>query len=318
MKRRFWIILLIFVLIWGLTLSIQATGEAVNDNSNEIEEQEQMRSEGEVVWTTILDMKDPQGDDFGPGTYLYPTNSQFAPYQGLLDIERFKVLGREDQICLQITFGQITNPWKGSNGFSHQLIEIYIDHRPGGERHTFYPGARVVFSPRASWDTLIKVTGWGIYLFDCDDSVTQEPDFYSEGEAKVLEDQKTIQIILPISEWTNLDDLQDGSYYLLVGGHDGFGPDHYRIVEQGISEWYFGGGDGSGYNPNVIDMVVPDGRSQQKILGSYDPANHVRAVVEPVSKPNPVRKVIIYLVSFIICLLIWLGWHKRGVFTRSQ
>lgn len=271
-----------------------------------------------VAWTTVLDLADPIGDDYGPGTYLYPTNSQFAPFQGLFDIERFKVLSSEEVVCFQITFGKITNPWKAPFGFSHQLIEIYIDHRPGGKRHTFYPGARVVFSPRASWDTLLKVTGWGMYLFDCNDIAVQEPEPYTSGQVRVLADQKTIELQLPLKEWSDLGELLAGSYYLLVGGQDGFGPDNFRVVQPEVNEWYFGGGDSTGYAPNVIDLVVPPGKDQQTILGSYDPINRLQAVVEPVSRPNPLRRGIIYLISILICGLIWFGWRKRDLITRNQ
>ncbi|HAH97520.1 MAG TPA: hypothetical protein DCL69_11575, partial [Firmicutes bacterium] len=36
-----------------------------------------------------FEMEDPSGDDYGPGTYLYPQNESFSPYSGLFDLIRF-------------------------------------------------------------------------------------------------------------------------------------------------------------------------------------------------------------------------------------
>lgn len=269
-------------------------------------------------WVTILEMDDPVGDDNGPGTYLYPTHYQFAPYQGLLDITNLKIEGTGERIRFQVRFGELTNPWNGPLGFSHHLIQIYIDHRPGGGTAPLIPGAKVVFSPKASWDTLLKITGWGVYFFDSSDQLKRDIEPYQDAEVQILADGKTIQIELPIVEWTHFEDLYNGSYYLLVGAQDGFGPDNYRQVKEEVSEWYFGGGDPSGYSSNVIDLITPSGKSQKKILGSFDSNTRILAVVEPVHRPNPVRKGIIYLISLGIGLTIWFLWRKRDGITRSQ
>lgn len=265
----------------------------------------------EESWVTILDISDPKNDDYGPGTYLYPTHPQFEPYQGMLDIERFKVEENGELLKFEITFGQITNPWDGPHGFSHQLIEIYIDHSPGGSRRPFLPGARVVFSPKARWDTLIKITGWHNYLFHYTDERLNNPEPYSKAQVRVLEDQKTIEIQVPVSDVATPQDLTESSFYLLVGGQDGFGPDNYRVVKDEVSEWYFGGTDGKGFTPNVIDIVTPSNKSQKRILGSYDSINRIYAVVEPVKKPNLIKKILVYLTSIIVGLLLWYGWRKR-------
>ena len=269
-------------------------------------------------WINILDIADPTGDDHGPGTYLYPTNPQFNPHEGLFDIEHFKVDARGDHMRFQITFGTITNPWKMPYGFSHQLIQIYIDHRPGGSRSPFYPGANIVFSPKAPWDTMLKATGRGIYLHHANDEPPTEPELYGAGKLRVLEDQKTIEITLPMGSWINMDALTDASFYLLVGGQDGFGPDNFRVVKEDNHEWYFSGGDGSGYGPNIIDTVTPKGKNQQQVLGSFDPRMKLLAVLEPVHRPNPVRLGLVYFVAALVGFLLWYGWRKRDKFIKEQ
>ncbi|NLZ44932.1 MAG: hypothetical protein GX894_08750, partial [Clostridia bacterium] len=34
---------------------------------------------------------DPEGDDYGPGSYIYPSDPAFAPYEGLFDLLAFRV-----------------------------------------------------------------------------------------------------------------------------------------------------------------------------------------------------------------------------------
>lgn len=293
-----------------------------NGNNDQTAQESPAGNPGTAVtdsgWQTVLDIADPIGDDHGPGTYLYPTHRQFAPQQGLLDIERFVVEGTESEMRYRVTFGAVTNPWKGPFGFSHQLMQIYIDHKPGGERRPLYPGANVVFSPKAPWDTLVKVTGWGVYLLRDSSQRPEKPKPYERAKVQVLPDGKTIEVILPMDEWMTLDTLMDSSFYLLVGGQDGFGPDNFRVVKKQVSEWYFGGGDVNGFSPNVIDLVTPPGRSQQKILSSYDPEMEILAVVEPVQRPNPVRTGLVYLISILIGILLWVGWRKRNLFHRTQ
>ena len=60
---------------------------------------------------------------------------------------------------------------------------------------------------------------------------------------------------------------------MFVLGQEGFpvqGNLRVREVMAQAAEWRFGGGDDGMYDPNVIDMLVPEGRVQEQILGAYD------------------------------------------------
>ena len=46
---------------------------------------------GATAVEVYFEMKDPVGDENGYGTYRYPSNVAFQPYQGLFDITEFKV-----------------------------------------------------------------------------------------------------------------------------------------------------------------------------------------------------------------------------------
>ncbi|GAA0259256.1 glucodextranase DOMON-like domain-containing protein [Saccharothrix mutabilis subsp. mutabilis] len=69
-------------------------------------------------------LTDPVGDDHGPGTYVYPTNSAFTPDS--FDLTRFDVFRDGDSVrFVTRVAGAITNPW-GGNGMSVQRVNILL------------------------------------------------------------------------------------------------------------------------------------------------------------------------------------------------
>ena len=63
-------------------------------------------------------------------------------------------------------------------------------------------------------------------------------------------------------------------FMILMLGQEGFpSGDSLRVREvlDQAAEWRFGGGTLGGYDPNIIDMLVPDGAQQEAILGAYNP-----------------------------------------------
>ncbi len=78
----------------------------------------------------VLAVNDPAGDDHGPGTYTYPTDTVFE--KGVFDIERFTVAQNDQNLVLQFTVrGPIANPWGSGIGLSVQTFDVYIDADPG-------------------------------------------------------------------------------------------------------------------------------------------------------------------------------------------
>jgi len=229
----------------------------------------------------VLEMDDPVGDDYGPGTYVYPTHKAFVP--GLFDLTHFKVSHDAEYVYFDATFREVTNPWNAPEGFSHQLINIYIDTTPGaGRTDTIRKGALVAFERKHAWDLVIKALGWGgCRVFTAQD--TAEARGISEGlSASVLPDGKTVRIAVPkaiIGE-----PGKGWGYYVLVGSQDAFGDDDFRPVMEEAGSWTFGGGTDLDIDPNVIDMLAPArGRgSQERLLGSYDVQKGTLAVLTPV------------------------------------
>ena len=236
-------------------------------------------SSGPIV---AFEMNDPIGDDYGPGTYTYPTHKAFLP--GLFDLASFRVSYDVEYVYFDATFREVTNTWNAPEGFSHQLKNIYIDTTKGaGMTVTIRKGAMVAFDMRYGWDILIKALGWGgCRAFTSNDG--EESKGISDGlEAGVLPDGKTVRVKVPLpiigqpeASW---------GYYVLICSQDAFGYDDFRPVMEEASSWTFGGVSNLEFNPNVIDMLAPEGGefSQERLLGSYDADKGGLAVLVPVS-----------------------------------
>mgnify|MGYP006283874637 CR=1 FL=1 len=212
----------------------------------------------------LFEMSDPVADDYGPGTYIYPHNEQFKNYQGLFDLTDFKVLADNNNYIFYFKFNQITNPWHAPYGFSHQLIQVYIDNNEGGSRETFKQGANVKFEKQHPWNQLLKITGWNVELVSLAD---KNPSYNSLSSAEVkFKQDKLIKVSIPQAK---LNDLSEAHYYVLIGSVDGFNYDNYRQVTAEGGDWKFSGGSDSDLNPNVIDVLVPEGLNQKQVLGSF-------------------------------------------------
>jgi glucoamylase len=75
--------------------------------------------------TSVLNVTDPSGDDNGPGTYQYPTNSVFVP--GAFDLLGLRVNQDGTNVYIQATIRSLVNTF-GSD-FGAQLLDLYV-HNP--------------------------------------------------------------------------------------------------------------------------------------------------------------------------------------------
>lgn len=231
----------------------------------------------------VFEMTDPAGDDRGPGTYKYPIDSIFDPKKGHFDLTKFTFLRQEKDYSFDLEMGRISNPWGASEGFSHPTAQIYISTDPGtGKIETFREGAFVSFSPRHPWRYLVKVVSFNnSAVFTSADYAASEGR--SEGiKAFVKPDKKTIRVQVPRKYLSG--DPENWMFYVLIGSQEGQGPDNFRKVMAKPSQWNFGGGTDTDYDPNVIDLLAPAAgeNSQQAMLRNYNVAEKKLAVIFPV------------------------------------
>ncbi len=226
-----------------------------------------------VSGTVIADFKDPIGDDNGPGYYTYPKDSSFAPFKGLFDIKELKVYENSKNFVFQFKFVNMTNPWNAPKGFSHEIINLYIDSKKGGRTDTYHKGANVRFEKEHPWDYFIKVAGWPSYgqFFATADKQESNDTITVNSDPS----EKIINIIVPKSAIGNPKEFY---LYVLSGSQDGYGPDNFREVTKKASTWTLGGNPGLTTAPLVLDTIVPKGYTQKEVLGSFD-KNHLATLV---------------------------------------
>lgn len=238
---------------------------------------------GESVARVIFAMDDPDGDDYGPGGYLYPKHSAFAPHKGLFDLLRFRVLDAPQSVLFEFMFAAMSNPWGAPEGFFHQRMDVYIDAVPAkGETEPVRPGPGVHFAPEYGWEYRLRIAPFhGSRWFT--NLEAGGPDGLAKGViAQVQPDGKTVRVsvskkLVPAPEPT-------WKYYVLVGAHDAFGPDGYRAVDSEGGDWVFGGARVEvAAAPRVIDLLAPGwGRNTQEKMLSAELGPGGGVVVYPV------------------------------------
>ena len=168
--------------------------------------------------------------------------------------------------------GEITNYWSLSNGFSHQIIQIYVDKGESATGRTdMLPGANAEIHPDWAWEVVISGTGepGAVYSVQSDTGATSARGVDVEG------DKDTNTIIFTISKDVIGTDVASYRYVIVSGSQDGFGTGKYRDVDETSKTWTLGGGsdpapdDGIEYDPNVLDIVRMDDQ-QATILAEYD------------------------------------------------
>lgn len=230
--------------------------------------------------TRLGGFTDPAGDDNGPGSYVYPTNSAYVP--GAFDLTKLDVFinGTQAYFVAQIA-GQVTNPFGGDH-ISLQHLNVYLGSASGNPVPAL-PGTNMnVATP---WSVVIvgdgRFNSAGAYA----------PDGTKLASATLITVPQTHQIAvgIPLSALNGLDLTK--AYYgtaMFDNCQSNEGIGFVRPVYSlafwsnpgpGLSfipQFYFGGGAGqatfTGANdtdtsdPNAIDIIVGPGQSQSEVL----------------------------------------------------
>lgn len=226
---------------------------------------------------SILAVTDPEGDDFGPGSYTYPSDTIFASQ--VFDVKSFEVAYDATSLILTFSlFGQIDNGWGSPNGFSVQTFDVYIDKDPGeatGAR-MLLPGRNAALAAENGWDYAIWVEGWTPQVV-IPDAQTLEPKDYSQASSamKIFVDpgKNAVVVRVPL-EFLGEGDPEEWGYAAALLGQEGYpatGVWRVRDVIQKNEQYRFGGAQLDNNHTRIIDLIWPDGQSpsQSEILGNY-------------------------------------------------
>lgn len=240
----------------------------------------------------LVEITDPAGDDYGPGTYRYPESSYFQGKPGLFDITKFMFFedGQNYYFAVQFAADMLGgNVWSGEAGFSYQLVEVWVDCKPGGETVPFSrEGPRIKIEQDHAWDFGVQITGFykphkatrNWVMFAGEYAVTT-------GVLTVTCDpaSRTIMASLPKSVVSQHLGALPADYkwhaVIISGSQDGFSeywswrialPENEATPAE--REWKILGADPRAYavgvSPNVMDIIVPQGYDQRTVLSKYN------------------------------------------------
>jgi alpha-amylase/alpha-mannosidase (GH57 family) len=227
--------------------------------------------------TSLLLVEDPLGDDYGPGTYTYPTDGVFG--EGVFDIATFEISYDAASLILTLSLdGVIENGWGSPNGFSVQTFDVYIDKDPGsgsGAR-MLLPGRNAALSAENGWEYTIWVEGWAPQVV-IPDAETMEPKDYSEASSamKLFVDpgKNAIIVRVPLTFLGEGDPATWGYAAVLLGqeGYPATGVWRVRDVSQEAAQYKFGGAALDNNHSRIIDMAWPEENTpdQKGTLGGY-------------------------------------------------
>ncbi len=228
-------------------------------------------------------LKDPKGDDKGPGSYTYPTDAVYT--KGSFDLIETRIEEDGDSIKVTVELNaKIEDPWDskawGGNGFSTQMVFIFIDtdHKAGSGHTEGLAGLNVSFAPESAWDKALIISPQG------NTRVQSEVN----GKAAALKSD----IVLPTSvkaqgkklvarfAKSKVGGLVKGAgYQVLVQSNEGF-PDKTDLLTRKVNEYggqhRFGGGSDYDCDPHVLDLVAGkasgeagEAQAQYSMLGTF-------------------------------------------------
>jgi len=221
----------------------------------------------------VIDITDPERDDYGFGTYTYPSDAVFPA--GAFDILNFQVGSDTENIVFKFTMrGPVENPWGSPNGLSVQTYDIYIDKDGDGLGGVnFLPGRNLGLQAGFNWDYAITVEGW-------------EPGIYIPGEAgperiatssdfQILPDAGQQRVTIRIPRTILGDNPEEWKYTAMVLGQEGYpssGVQRVRDVNENAEQWRFGGAPADTNHTRVIDLVWTEAGTQETWLSTYTPS----------------------------------------------
>jgi glucoamylase len=232
--------------------------------------------------STVLDVTDPTGDDNGPGTYQYPTASDFVA--GSFDLTRFQVLSDGTYAYLRVTLANLVPTFGALDGA--QLLDFYV-HVPGvssTSTQAAYASRNYTIAPSGAWSQRVEVQGFASPTW-----VNAAGTSVGTASALAVQSDKTITVALPEAQFGT--PTSGWGFSVVLAGQDGFSPDQARAFTATPGAFSFGvcatGGTAPICSvdpstvPKAMDVITPAGVSQATELNpTLGPV-----VIQPVTVP---------------------------------
>jgi len=204
-------------------------------------------------------LRDPTGDDDGPGKYTYPTDPVYKP--GSFDLTELKVTQKGDKVTFALSVNSdLEDPWgmPAPASFSVQMAFIHVKTGKGGITKGI-PGTNVQFAPDDAWSKVVILS--------------PQPAGRVRAEVKQKAADLAQAIVVPdevtgagrtITATVDKKLLGDGDirkwgYQVLMQSNEGF-PDKTDLLTRKVNEYEgqhrFGGGTDTDCDPHVIDVLA--------------------------------------------------------------
>ncbi len=211
-------------------------------------------------------LKDPIGDDNGPGKYTYPTDTVYK--KGSFDITGLKVSQSGDKVTFELALNSdLEDPWRMGGGFSVQMAFIFIETDPKADGNTkAYSGLNVEFAADSKWQKCVILSP------QPPQRVKTEVENKSPGllAATVIPQRtrgagRTISATVPLAELGGGDPATWG-FQVLMQSNEGF-PDKTDVLTRKVNEFEgqhrFGGGNDGDCDPHVMDLFAGDAKGDK-------------------------------------------------------
>ncbi len=214
--------------------------------------------------TTVLNAPDPTGDDNGPGTYQYPTSTNFQP--GAFDLTGLQVSQTATDVYIRVGIRNLA-PTFGS-AFGAQLLDVYVRNPAASSFSTSgaYPQLNYGIAPADAWSERLEAQGFASPLW-------LDPSGGSLGSPQFVVDStgNTATLVLPKAQFGTVG--TGWVFTVALTGQDGTqNPAPLRQFTATPGQYTFGvcapGGSSPicSLDPNtvpkVMDTITPPGVSQ--------------------------------------------------------
>lgn len=217
-----------------------------------------------------LKLVDPAGDDFGPGTYKYPTDAVYK--RGSFDLREVELLDKGDKVEVRVTIGAaIEDPWDSKswdgNGFSLQMVQIYLDtDGKEGSGHTeTLPGLNATFAAADAWDKVIVVSPQSQSRLKAEigqkagklkDAIVVPTKTSARGKTLVAVVKKSDLGGAPSKTW---------GVQVVMQSNEGY-PAATDLLSRKVNEYEgqhrFGGGSDHECDPHVLDALIAPAKGE--------------------------------------------------------
>lgn len=237
-----------------------------------------------------LTFADPAQDDFGPGAYSYPTDAVYK--RGTFDLREVVLEDKGAKVEIRVTVSApIEDPWDSKswdgNGFSLQMVQVYLDTAPGGGRTETLPGLNAGFAKEDGWEKVVVISPQGRTRLEAELGAKA-----GTMKANVVIPQKTTargKTLVAVVKAADLGGAPKATWGVqaVMQSNEGY-PAEDDLLTRKVNEYpgqhRFGGGSDFECDPHVLDVLVApaegaDGeKAAQKAALAYECGADGRAV----------------------------------------